>query len=731
MAYELIYTSAARGLHGPANGFTTVVQTRGLPAPIAAILERLASYRRLGGTFAEPPVKYLHQILRAKTVGGKLWHVVGRIAPSTEEVSGRDNFLAHFVVLDESELPAGGPAWLLQQPGFMQEEWFGEVGERAEPKIVPQGDFASTECPTWQFLTGYSGWANWLARSVDRTPTAPVHIIYGTDGAQATLDLIAEAQALVPSSQRWTTTFTTIGDNSSNVQPFEWSLVPVGTPEAKRLLNQASVDSVLNLTSPLDPPPRFEIAVPAQKPPKPTHRTPSQSSARPHPRPVELSRREAQSTLLGVENDSPVRPQTSQTEPAHSHRSTLAWAVAAFFALTTIAMCVVAAFFLIERNNFSSIGESRIARIEELIQEKRLLELDKSTHATKLKNVESQHEKEVNNLRGQINTYESKQSSMAISPKPKNDGSKEDKKPSDKNPKSEQPKVNDEPNGKGETPKAELKIANKDSNDSSGVILWKDTAIRVDVANRSVFNGIPYDETAPPDAKKNPPQNDFYENVKVHVTKLTRLLLPSGIRDIYPSSKKEPFESVEFRIQADGNSKTKFTVSGVHKSYSVPCDVCDITLLNNQWRFSWRKPNTESVKTLLIEEETKGSKKDEARINTLKQSIEANKQHPAIARDAGRAMKFGVFEAEDDKGKKVYFAFRDKGAPDDMFYRSHNEFVYFHGFGKVQKLGFKNSVVTIEVSSSNPEFECFQVFEPYGPNAAKVRVELNSRSAVK
>ncbi|MEI7688281.1 MAG: hypothetical protein WCL32_25020, partial [Planctomycetota bacterium] len=97
MAFELIYTSAERGLRGTANGFTTVVQTRGLPAPVAAVLERLASYRRLGGKYSDPPIKFLHQILRAKTPGGKTWHVVGRVAPRQHEVSGRDNYLAHLV----------------------------------------------------------------------------------------------------------------------------------------------------------------------------------------------------------------------------------------------------------------------------------------------------------------------------------------------------------------------------------------------------------------------------------------------------------------------------------------------------------------------------------------------------------------------------------------------------------------------------------------------------------
>src|ERR1700735_2661245 len=105
MAYELLFTSAPRGLQGTANGFTTVAQTRGLPASIAAALERLASYRRPGPPFADAPTKYFHQILQSKGSSSRIWHVLARIAPRQEELSGRDNFLAHLVVMEESELP--------------------------------------------------------------------------------------------------------------------------------------------------------------------------------------------------------------------------------------------------------------------------------------------------------------------------------------------------------------------------------------------------------------------------------------------------------------------------------------------------------------------------------------------------------------------------------------------------------------------------------------------------
>ena len=183
MAYEILYTSAPRGLRGIANGFTTVVQTHGIPATLATALERLASYRRPGSPFVEAPVKFFHQRLAARSTSGKTWHVLGRIAPRDEEVSGRDNFLAHLVALDDDEMPEGGPAWLLQCPGFMETSWDGEVGERPDPKEVPSGDVPGSDGQTWGLIAGNPGWARWLAQTVKPTGPPSVHVVYGPEAA--------------------------------------------------------------------------------------------------------------------------------------------------------------------------------------------------------------------------------------------------------------------------------------------------------------------------------------------------------------------------------------------------------------------------------------------------------------------------------------------------------------------------------------------------------------------
>ena len=51
------------------------------------------------------------------TAGSRAYSVLSRVGPAGLDYSDRTNLFAHHVVLDADELPRGGPAWLLRQPG--------------------------------------------------------------------------------------------------------------------------------------------------------------------------------------------------------------------------------------------------------------------------------------------------------------------------------------------------------------------------------------------------------------------------------------------------------------------------------------------------------------------------------------------------------------------------------------------------------------------------------------
>lgn len=166
MSQELHYTSVPRGLKPGSRGFCTVGLTAHMPGPLVERLEALSGYQPVfpphDPSAALNPIVFSHLRL---TIGGKVMNVLSRIGPAGLDYSGRPNKYAHHVVLEGSERPEGGPAWLLSQTGFMQSEWDGEPREFSIGRVPPQGDRPAGLARAWQALTGDGGWAGVLAES--------------------------------------------------------------------------------------------------------------------------------------------------------------------------------------------------------------------------------------------------------------------------------------------------------------------------------------------------------------------------------------------------------------------------------------------------------------------------------------------------------------------------------------------------------------------------------------
>jgi hypothetical protein len=212
MSHELFYTSAPRGLKPGSQGFCTVAATRGIPAALVEKLESLSSYRPVFAP-SDPnaglnPVVYSH--LRI-SVAGKTYSVLSRICAAGLDYTDRTNKFAHHVVLDPAELPPGGPAWLLTQPGFMETTWNGAVGVLPAGRQVPHGDSPPRICKHWESITGDAGWAGVVAESFVEDSARPIYLIFepGID----TLPLMDEVIALLPPARRWDVTFSTYFTN--------------------------------------------------------------------------------------------------------------------------------------------------------------------------------------------------------------------------------------------------------------------------------------------------------------------------------------------------------------------------------------------------------------------------------------------------------------------------------------------------------------------------------------
>ena len=200
MSHELYYTSVPNGLQPGDHGFCVVAQTRGLPSDLLAKLKTISDYRELfppgDPQAAHNPVRYSH--LRIK-LGSRRYHVLTRACFAGRDYSQRTNKFVHHVVLEMAELASGGPAWALQQPGFMETTFNGEPHYIERGCALPDDEPSATPCRAWEMETGDAGWAGVLAAAT--TPDRPAFLVYNL--GQEPLTLIGEALALLPPERHW------------------------------------------------------------------------------------------------------------------------------------------------------------------------------------------------------------------------------------------------------------------------------------------------------------------------------------------------------------------------------------------------------------------------------------------------------------------------------------------------------------------------------------------------
>ena len=232
MSFELVYTSARRGLKEGASGFCTVAATDGIPRPLHEKLESLSGYSHTeAATGAEPPVNHSHLTIRIQR---NFYHVVSRIGDAGIDYTGRTNKIAHHLALSEAEA-AGfpqGPAALFADYGFWHTDWDGE------PEAIPPGRIPSSYVEpvegfgTWAEVFGDAGWAGVLGHAV-ANGLKPVSII--VPNPDDTMKMLHEALLLVSPRDRWKVCFSTYFSRLAPGTQCHWRFVLDGTTEARKL----------------------------------------------------------------------------------------------------------------------------------------------------------------------------------------------------------------------------------------------------------------------------------------------------------------------------------------------------------------------------------------------------------------------------------------------------------------------------------------------------------------
>ena len=246
MPWQLIYTSAPRGLASGQSGFCTVARSADLREALGQRLEQLSAYHYLELSGGAPSQRNPNiSAYRILDVRGTRYHTLSRLQPCGLDFTARTNHLAHHLVFSSDELAA------LPSPAAILRHWSGWVSAwDGEPRLLdpmPMETFKQIPGPrwpaqTWQQLTGDAGRAAGLLES---ELAHGCYLLCPAGGEQQLLECICETlQLLNPAgespSRAWQHSFTTFLQGEDAVADFTWRGCQENTPASEQAVRRSA-----------------------------------------------------------------------------------------------------------------------------------------------------------------------------------------------------------------------------------------------------------------------------------------------------------------------------------------------------------------------------------------------------------------------------------------------------------------------------------------------------------
>ena len=227
MAFQLVYTSAAKLLTAGQSGFGTVARSKSITPLVVSAIERVSQFASMRGLDSR---RIIH-VHRRITAGSNRFHVLTRIVDAGADYSGRTNHLAHHLVISQEEAARAAargitPADVLRQFPWLA-RWDGNARffEAAEDIALEsfRPDGLNTGRQSWASATGTAAHSRLL--SWEGAPRTGVLIV---PDAVDRLALLAEALVEF-GPQSWSRSFTTSLETTDELSELEWI---VTTPAA-------------------------------------------------------------------------------------------------------------------------------------------------------------------------------------------------------------------------------------------------------------------------------------------------------------------------------------------------------------------------------------------------------------------------------------------------------------------------------------------------------------------
>ena len=169
--FELIHTSAPRGLIEGRSGYTPVAWTEGFPINLLPLIENLSAYDFVSSSpdaAAKTPELYSYR--KIKFGAGEL-RVVSRIAFAGLDYSGRVNKIAHHLIFtDAAEMARfGGAVRIALATDNFTREFHGEP-RLLSPRLPRAAEPTAGGAECWRRFAGDPGWSVVVARAFRDTP---------------------------------------------------------------------------------------------------------------------------------------------------------------------------------------------------------------------------------------------------------------------------------------------------------------------------------------------------------------------------------------------------------------------------------------------------------------------------------------------------------------------------------------------------------------------------------
>jgi hypothetical protein len=264
MAFQLVYTSAAKLLDAGRSGYGTVARSKSITPLVVSAIERVSQFANLRG-LDRNRVIHVH---RRITAGSNRFHILTRIVDAGADYTGRTNHIAHHLVISQEEAARAAargitPADVLRQFPWL-DRWDGAARFFDANEDVPLDHFRpdgrNSGSQSWAALTGNPAHARLL--SWEAAPRTGVLVVPAA--AVDTLHLLAEALAEF-GPQSWSRSFTTSLETTDELSELEWIIsTPQAFPEIQsRCGSRTLFDLTHPQTLPTPPVPVMAAAAPA------------------------------------------------------------------------------------------------------------------------------------------------------------------------------------------------------------------------------------------------------------------------------------------------------------------------------------------------------------------------------------------------------------------------------------------------------------------------------------